>query len=104
LARGSLDEWFALKVGVTRTNSPAALPSTPRLSEDPGLTRAAVCDHHHEFIVRTAPGSVHGFAGAGKFADFIVLDRNVLKIPRRKSPAKVLQTVAGAGSSFKRRF
>ncbi len=39
-----LDEWFALKVGVTRTNAPAAdRKYTGRLSEDQGLTRAKYC-------------------------------------------------------------
>jgi len=36
----TLDEWFALKVGVTRTNSPSAGPKySGRLSADSGLTR-----------------------------------------------------------------
>jgi len=38
-----LDEWFALKVGVTRTNSPDAPPEwSGRLGDDPGLSRQAV--------------------------------------------------------------
>ena len=38
-----LDDWFALKVGVTRTNAPAAGPKyAGRLSEDAGLSRQAV--------------------------------------------------------------
>jgi predicted amidohydrolase YtcJ len=39
----SLNEWFALKVGVTRANSPDAGPQyAGRLSGDPGLTRKEV--------------------------------------------------------------
>ena len=39
----ALDEWFALKVGVTRTNAPDAPPEyRGRLGDDPGLSREAV--------------------------------------------------------------
>ena len=39
----ALDEWFALKVGVTRTNSPQSdAKFAGRLGEDPGLSRAQV--------------------------------------------------------------
>jgi hypothetical protein len=98
-----LDEWFALKVGVTRTNSPAALPKyAGRLSEDPGLTRAAVL----RAITMNSSYELHqdrftGSLEAGKFADFIVLDRNVLKIPAEEiAGTKVLQTVAGGRIVF----
>jgi predicted amidohydrolase YtcJ len=38
-----LDEWFALKVGVTRTNAPQAGPKyAHRLGQDAGLSRRAV--------------------------------------------------------------
>ena len=44
----ALDEWFALKVGVTRTNAPdAPIEYRGRLGDDPGLSRgdgAACCD------------------------------------------------------------
>ena len=40
-----LDEWFALKVGVTRTNTPDAPPEyRGRLGDDPGLSRQAVLE------------------------------------------------------------
>jgi predicted amidohydrolase YtcJ len=93
-----LDEWFALKVGVTRTNWPAAGPKyAGRLSEDAGLTRAQVLraitmNSSYELHQETATGSLE----AGKLADLIVLDRNVLKIPAEEiAQVKVLQTVVG---------
>jgi hypothetical protein len=94
-----LDEWFALKVGVTRTNSPASGPKYAgrRLSEDAGLSRAQVLraitmNSSYELHQDQATGSLE----VGKFADLIVLDRNVLKIPAEEiAEVKVLQTVVG---------
>jgi hypothetical protein len=94
-----LDEWFALKVGVTRTNSPASGPKYAgrRLSEDAGLSRAQVLraitmNSSYELHQEQATGSLEN----GKFADLIVLDRNVLKIPAEEiAEVKVLQTVVG---------
>jgi predicted amidohydrolase YtcJ len=94
-----LDEWFALKVGVTRTNSPASGPKYAgrRLSEDAGLSRAQVLraitmNSSYELHQDQATGSLE----VGKFADLIVLDRNVLKIPAEQiAEVKVLQTVVG---------
>jgi hypothetical protein len=93
-----LDEWFALKVGVTRTNSPRSGPKyTGRLSEDPGLSRAAVLraitmNSSYELHQDRETGSIE----VGKFADLIVLDRNVLKVPAEEiAEARVLQTVVG---------
>jgi predicted amidohydrolase YtcJ len=93
-----LDEWFALKVGVTRTNSPSAAPKyTGRLSEDAGLTRAQVL----RAITMNSAYELHqdeltGSLEVGKLADLIVLDRNVLEIPAEEiAQVKVLQTVVG---------
>jgi predicted amidohydrolase YtcJ len=93
-----LDEWFALKVGVTRTNSPRSLPKyAGRLSEDPGLTRAMVLraitmNSSYELHQDRVTGSIE----VGKFADLIVLDRNVLRVPAEEiAETKVLQTVVG---------
>src|SRR5262249_3458111 len=67
----SLDEWFALKVGVTRTNSPnAPVEFRGRLGEDPGLSReavlrAATVDAAYELHEDDLTGSVQ----IGKFAD-----------------------------------
>jgi predicted amidohydrolase YtcJ len=93
-----LDEWFALKVGVTRTNAPHSLPAyAGRLSQDPGLTRAAVL----RAITMNASYELHqdaltGSLEVGKLADLIVLDRNPLAIPAEQiAGTKVLQTVVG---------
>jgi hypothetical protein len=92
-----LDEWFALKVGVTRTNSPSAPKYTGRLSEDGGLTRAEVL----RAITMNSAYELHqdeltGSLEVGKLADLIVLDRNVLKIPAEEiAQVKVLETVVG---------
>ncbi len=93
-----LDEWFALKVGVTRTNAPASGPRyAGRLSQDAGLSRAAVLraitmNSSYELHQDQATGSLE----VGKLADLIVLDRNALKIPAGEiAQVKVLQTVVG---------
>jgi predicted amidohydrolase YtcJ len=93
-----LDEWFALKVAVTRTNSPRSDPKyRGRLSEDPGLTRAAALraitmNSSYELHQDLATGSLE----VGKLADLIVLDRNVLNIPAEQiADTRVLQTVVG---------
>jgi predicted amidohydrolase YtcJ len=93
-----LDEWFALKVGVTRENDPAAgAKYTGRLSTDVGLTvptviRAITANSAYELHVERDVGSLE----VGKLADFIVLDRNLLQIPPRDiADVKVLLTVVG---------
>jgi predicted amidohydrolase YtcJ len=93
-----LDEWFALKVGVTRTNSPDAGPQyRGRLSEDPGLARrevlrAITLNAAYELHQNDATGSLE----VGKLADFIVLDRNFFKVPAEDiANIRVLQTVVG---------
>lgn len=93
-----LDEWFALKVGVTRTNSPNAPPEFHgRLGEDSGLSReavlrAATIDAAYELHEDDVTGSLQ----VGKFADLIVLDRNPLTIPAEDiANVRVLETVVG---------
>lgn len=93
-----LDEWFALKVGVTRTNAPSALPEySGKLGDDPGLSREAVLravtiDAAYELHEDEATGSIE----VGKFADLIVLDRNPLKVPAEEiAEIQVLETVVG---------
>jgi hypothetical protein len=93
-----LNEWFALKVGVTRENDPAAGPKyAGRLSADPGLTPAAVL----RAITAGSAYELHaehdiGSLEVGKLADFIVLDRDVLSIPARQiADVRVLLTVVG---------
>ncbi len=93
-----LDEWFALKVGVTRTNSPdAPAEYRGRLGDDPGLSRiavlrAATINAAYELHEDDATGSLE----AGKCADLIVLDRDPLKVPAEEIAAtKVIETVVG---------
>jgi predicted amidohydrolase YtcJ len=93
-----LDEWFALKVGVTRTNAPTAdAKYRGRLSEDPGLARAAVlraitADAAYELHQERETGSLE----VGKLADLIVLDQDFFAIPAEQiATIKALQTVVG---------
>jgi predicted amidohydrolase YtcJ len=93
-----LNEWFALKVGVTRENDPAAGPNyAGRLSTDPGLTlpaalHAITAGSAYELHAERDIGSLE----VGKLADFIVLDRNVFRIPPREvAEVQVLLTVVG---------
>jgi len=94
----SLDEWFALKVGVTRTNSPDAAPHyAGRLGEDPGLSRetavrAITMNSSYELHQEAETGSLE----VGKLADLIVLDRNLFEIPAEEiADIQVLLTVIG---------
>ncbi|NHZ99727.1 amidohydrolase [Massilia sp. CCM 8734] len=94
----ALDEWFALKVGVTRTNAPSAGPEfAGRLGPAPGMPRAAVLravTMNAAYTLRQE-GQV-GSLEVGKLADLIVLDRNFFQIPDEEiADIKVLQTVVG---------
>ena len=93
-----LNEWFALKVGVTRTNSPdAGKQYAGRLSEDGGLTRqqalrTMTINASYELHQDATVGSLE----AGKLAVFIVLDRNFFDVPAEQiADIKVVQTVVG---------
>jgi predicted amidohydrolase YtcJ len=94
----ALDEWFAFKVGVTRTNAPGAPAEyRGRLGDDPGLSRetvlrAATINAAYELHQDDSTGSLE----AGKLADLIVLDRNPLTVPAEEiAKTKVLETVVG---------
>jgi predicted amidohydrolase YtcJ len=98
-----LNEWFALKVGVTRTNAPgAAAEFQGRLGKDPGLSREAVLrtatiDGAYELHEDDVTGSVR----LGKFADLIVIDRDPLKIPAEDiANVRVLETVVGGRTVY----
>jgi predicted amidohydrolase YtcJ len=93
-----LDEWFALKVGVTRTAAPGAGKEyAGTLTAQPGLPRAAALraitlNAAYTLRQETLTGSLE----VGKLADFIVLDRNFFTIPAEDiANIRVLQTVVG---------
>ena len=93
-----LDEWLALKVGITRTDIPtAAAAYRERLGEDKGLSRqqvlrAITMNSSYELHQDADTGSLE----PGKLADLIVLDRNVLQAPVDQiADTKVVQTVVG---------
>ncbi len=99
-----LNEWFALKVGVTRTNAPDADPKYHgRLSEDRGLSRAQVL----RAITQNSSYELHqdretGSLETGKLADLIVLDRNVMQIPAEDiAKVKVLETIVGGQTVYR---
>ena len=79
----ALNGWFAIKVGVTRENDPAAgAKYAGRLGSDPGLTlpaaiRAITASSSYELHAEADLGSLE----VGKLADFIVLDRKHLRDP-----------------------
>jgi predicted amidohydrolase YtcJ len=94
----ALDQWFAFKVGVTRTNRPDVPEEyRGRLGDDPGLSRdtvlrAATINAAYELHQDDSTGSLE----AGKLADLIVLDRNPLTVPAEEiANVRVLETVVG---------
>lgn len=94
----ALGEWFAFKVGVARTSTPdAPAEYRGRLGDDPGLSRVAVLraatiGAAYELHEDDVTGSLE----VGKFADFIVLDRNPLTVPVEEiANTQVLETVVG---------
>ncbi len=93
-----LNEWLALKIGVTRTAAPAVAAKFPgRLGTDPGLSpvqalRAATIVAAREIHEDDVTGSLE----RGKFADLIILDRDPLSVaPQDIANVKVLQTMVG---------
>ncbi len=99
-----LDEWFALKVAVTRENSPAAGPKyAGRLGADAGLKlqmalRAITANAAYELHAEQTVGSLE----VGKLADLIVVDRNIFKGPPAEiADAKVLLTMVGGKAVYR---
>lgn len=99
-----LDEWFALKVGVTRTNRPDVGPRyRGRLSQDRGLTReqvlrAVTMGASYELHQESRTGSLE----PGKLADLVILDRNVMRIPAEDiAQVKVLETIVGGRTVYR---
>jgi predicted amidohydrolase YtcJ len=97
-----LDEFLALKIGVTRSGDPLNPHSygpkyAGRLNADPALSRADVL----KSITMNAAeqlrlDSVVGSIEVGKFADVIVLDKNFMQVPDDELARNdVLLTVVG---------
>ncbi|MBS0581216.1 MAG: amidohydrolase [Proteobacteria bacterium] len=98
-----LNEWFALKVAVTRENDPAAGEKyRGRLGDDPGLSveqalTAITANSAYELHADREVGTLE----AGKFADFIVLDRDPFAIPPAQlADVKVRRTVVGGRTVY----
>jgi predicted amidohydrolase YtcJ len=73
-----LDEWFALKVGVTRRNDPAAGPEYVAPLPGPGLTigqavHAITTGAAYELHAEKVIGSLE----PGKFADLVLIDHDI---------------------------
>ncbi|MGE8187504.1 amidohydrolase [Pseudomonas sp. NPDC086278] len=97
-----LDEFLALKVGVTRSGDPLNPHSygpkyAGRLNADPALSRAEVLrtitlNAAEQLKLDTVVGSVE----VGKFADLIVLDKNFMQVPEDQlARNNVLLTLVG---------
>jgi hypothetical protein len=93
-----LNEWFALKVGVTRTGDPElGIKYQGQLNQDAVLPRATAL----RAITMNAAYALHmdsevGSLETGKLADLIVLDRNPMKVPAEEiAQVRVLLTLLG---------
>lgn len=100
-----LNEWFGLKVGITREAAADAGPQyAGRLGADPGLTRpealrAITLNAAYEVHAEDQVGSIR----RGKLADFIVIDRNFFEIPVEDiAGIKVLETTVGGRIVYER--
>lgn len=97
-----LDEFLALKVGVTRSGDPTNPHSygpkyAGRLNADPALSRAEVL---RSITLNAAEqlklDAVVGSVEVGKFADLIVLDKNFMQVPEEELGRNdVLLTLVG---------
>jgi predicted amidohydrolase YtcJ len=97
-----LDEFLALKIGVTRAGDPQNPHSygakyAGRLNGDPALSRAEVLrtitlNAAEQLRLEKVTGSVE----VGKFADLIVLDKNFMQVPEEElGRNQVLLTLVG---------
>jgi predicted amidohydrolase YtcJ len=82
-----LDEFLALKVGVTRSGDPTNPHSygpkyAGRINSDPAMSRAEVLRSITLNAARQLKlDAVLGSVEVGKFADLIVLDKNFMQVP-----------------------
>jgi predicted amidohydrolase YtcJ len=100
----ALNEFFAVEVGVTRTNDPAS-GYHGRLNSDPGLSRAEAfraITVNSAYAMGTEKRT--GSLKRGKFADYIVVNRDPMKVPATAiSDTKVLRTVVGGRTVYRAR-
>jgi predicted amidohydrolase YtcJ len=100
----ALNEFFAVEVGVTRTNDPAS-GYRGRLNSDPGLSRAQAfraITVNSAYAMGTEKRT--GSLKRGKFADYIVVNRDPMKVPATAiSDTKVLRTVVGGRTVYRAR-
>jgi predicted amidohydrolase YtcJ len=92
----TLNDWFGLQVGITRRN-PAGGKYAGRFNDQKGLPRRfALRSITHNSAYELHQDRFTGTLERGKYADLIVLDRNVLKVPAtRIMSTKVLLTMVG---------
>jgi predicted amidohydrolase YtcJ len=100
----ALNEFFAVEVGVTRSNDPAS-GYTGRLNSDPGLTRAQAfraitTSSAYEMGTERGTGSLE----RGKLADYIVLAKDPMTVAAGAiGDTKVLRTVVGGRTVYRAR-
>jgi predicted amidohydrolase YtcJ len=98
----TLNEWFALQVGITRKN-PAGGKYAGRFNDEKGLPRRFAL----RAITKNSAYELHqdrktGTLERGKYADLIVLDRNVLRIRATQiMNTKVLLTMVAGKVVYK---
>lgn len=96
-----LNEWLAMQIAITRTNPTA--PGLGRLGDDPGLDlattiRAMTLNAAYTLNMDQYVGSLE----VGKFADLIVLDRDLTTIaPEEVSDTRVLLTMVGGREVYR---
>ncbi len=98
-----LDEWLAMQAAVTRAATGEDAVRYPgRLGIDPGLTVAeAVQAMTLNAAYSLRADAVTGSLAPGKFADLIILDRNLMQIaPEKISKTQVLLTMVGGRVVF----
>jgi hypothetical protein len=98
-----LDQWFALKVAVTRTAAPdAGAEFAGRLGTQPGMPRLAALRAitiDAAYVLRQEKDT--GSLEVGKLADMVVLDRDYFTVPEEEiARIKVLRTIVGGKTVY----
>jgi cyanophycinase len=99
----ALNEWLAMQVAVTRSATGEDAVRYPgRLGIDPGLTIAeAIQAMTINGAYSLRQDAVSGSLEPGKFADLIIIDRNLMQIaPEKISKTQVLLTMVGGRVVF----